>query len=78
MPHKRDGPAPQGTAPGQGVDERVRSLPHLHFSRKPFPPARDPSQKPSTIRRRRRRQDHWGGFAVRQVHTTQQRPGKYT
>jgi hypothetical protein len=66
MPHKRDGPAPQGTTPGPGKDERALVLPRPHFSRKPFPPARDPSQKPSTIRRRQRRQGgRWRGFAVR-------------
>jgi hypothetical protein len=66
LPHKRDGPAPQGTTPRPKQDERARSLPHLHFSRKPFPPARDPSPKPSTIRRRQRRQgERWRGFSVR-------------
>jgi hypothetical protein len=62
MPHKRDGPAPQQTAPSRGEkDERARLLPHLKFSRNY--PARTPSPR---HRRSRRRQDRsWRGFAVR-------------
>ena len=60
MPHKRDGPAPQRTTPGQGVDERAPSVPHLESLRK--------SARTSTPqhRRSRRRQDRsWRGFSVR-------------
>jgi hypothetical protein len=61
LPHKRDGPAPQGTTPSQKADERAPSLPRRKFPRNT--PARTAS--PHSHRRSRRRQDHWRGFSVR-------------
>jgi hypothetical protein len=61
LPHKRDGPAPQRTTPGQGqIDERARLLPRLKFLRKS---AR--TTTPSHHRSRRRQDRSWRGFSVR-------------
>src|SRR5262245_8394182 len=66
MPHKRDGPAPQGTTPRPKGAERTLFLPLPEISRKPASAARDPSQKPTPTHRRQRRQDRsWRGFSVR-------------
>jgi hypothetical protein len=63
MPHQRDGPAPQGTAPSQGQkDERAVLLPRREFLRKS---ARTTS--PHSHRRPRRRQQDpaWRGWSIR-------------
>jgi len=65
LPHKRDGPGPQGTTPGPELDERAPLLPHLKVPRKPIPPARDPSPKLTITDRRRPRDRSWRGFSVR-------------
>jgi hypothetical protein len=60
MPRSRDGPAPKGTTPGPGKDERPASLPRSNFLRKP-------GRTPSSYRRPRRRQQDpaWRGWSIR-------------
>jgi hypothetical protein len=62
LPHKREGPAPQQTAPSQGQqDERARLVPRLKVSRNT-----GARTSPLRNRRSRRRQEGpWRGFAVR-------------
>jgi hypothetical protein len=55
LPHKRDGPAPKGSTPGPGKDERALVLPHRKFPRNY--PARTSSQAHRRVRRRRKPRD---------------------
>jgi hypothetical protein len=65
LPHKRDGPAPQGTTPRPKGAERTLFLPLPEISRKPASAARDPSPKPALSTRRRRQDRSWRAFSVR-------------
>jgi hypothetical protein len=62
MPRKRDGPAPQRTTPGPGVDERAQSLPPPKILRKS---ARTTPLSQQHHRSRRRQDRSWRGFSVR-------------
>jgi hypothetical protein len=63
LPYKRDGPAPQGTAPSQGQkDERAVLLPRPGFLRNSSARTATPRSHP---RSRRRQEGSWRGFSVR-------------
>jgi len=61
MPRKRDGPAPQQTAPGQRqIDERAPPLPQPKTPRKS-----GRTTSPPHPRTRRRQDPSWRGYAIR-------------
>jgi hypothetical protein len=63
MPRSRDGPAPQGTTPGPGKDERALSLPRPEFPRNTL--ARTASSHSHRQARQRRQPDPaWRGWSV--------------
>jgi hypothetical protein len=62
MPRSRDGPAPQKTTPGQGIDERALALSPPNFLRKS---ARTATPHLHHRVRRRRQDPAWRGWTIR-------------
>jgi hypothetical protein len=67
LPHKREGPASQGTTPRPREAERTDTpfLPLPEFSRKSAPAARGLPTKTPPIPRRRGQDRSWRGFSLR-------------